>query len=231
MSVRIWNGSNGDYADPTRWNGSAPPQSGDTAEIPAGSVSVTHGLSIGSQTPSGSGVPGSLNIAMGGHAQFHLKSAAIEFAGSTFGVSGPATTAFVNDGTFSDFGGSADFAAPVTGSGTFDFERGKFLASHGVFENSVGSGTSVIVGASSTVALADPAHVAAAISLRPFAQLVLENTHATSSTYAGGTLHLSDGGKQVAALNISAPAGYNFAMSQAGANLVITSVLGPSALA
>ncbi len=188
----------------------------------SGHVVESGSLAIGTTDPAAIGIPGSLRIGLSPNASFVLTGSALEQGSSSVTVSGGAHSAFVNDGRFTDIGGTADFAVPVSGSGTFDLSRGKFAAAHVTFESGVSAGEHVNVHSSSTLTLDQPSKFLGSIAEDPFASLVLKNTAPTSASYAGGVLTLLDHGKIVASLHVGSAAGMGFAVAQSGQDTIIS---------
>ncbi len=82
-------------------------------------------------------------------------------------VSGGPHSAFSQRRTFADIGGTADFAVPVTGSGTFDVSRGKFVAGTLTFEDGVSAGEHVNLNTNSTLNLDRPLQFLGSITETP----------------------------------------------------------------
>ncbi len=64
-------------------------------------------LAVGETDPTGAGVPGDVEVDLANSARFVLTGRILEQTASSFTVSGQAHSSFVNDGSFTDIGGSA----------------------------------------------------------------------------------------------------------------------------
>lgn len=152
-------------------------------------------------------------------------SLSVSFAG------GNSKAELVNSGHVSLLGGSADFAANVTGDGgTFDLEAylsDPLQASTDVvtFQARV-AGQSVHVGYGSQLNLGDGlATQSSSFTEDPFSQVVLRGTQTTGFTYQNGMLDVRNGTVQVADLKIAPTGGANgFSITQIGADAVISAV-------
>jgi hypothetical protein len=211
-------------------SGSHPTRYADIAA--SGLVVETGTLGVGTTDPTGTGVPGDLEINLSRNATFDLTGQALEQGSSSLKVSGGPHSAFSNDGRFTDIGGTADFAVPVTGSGTFDVSRGKFVAGTPTFEDGVSAGEHVNLNTNSTLNLDRPLQFLGSITETPASDVVLKNTASTSASYANGVLTVLDNSKVVASLHINSINDMGFTVSQSGQDTLITTpgAIGASAM-
>ncbi len=192
-------------------------------EIDASGVVIDKGpLNVGTTDILAAGIPGDLTLRLSPLTAFDLTGGATVMARSSLTVTGDKYSAFFNNGTVTDIGGTLDFAAPVLGSGKINVEMGRFIAATATFEDAVSSGQSVLVSPTSTVNIDKPLQFLGSITEDPFGSVVLRDTPSNSSSYDHGVLTVFDYGRVVASLHINSGSDLGFTVAQNGSDTIIT---------
>lgn len=192
-------------------------------------------VNIGTTDPTGGSLPGNLHIALGAGATLDLTGRMHETASSELLVDdarepgqplGGGHGTFVNNGSFSAAGGTADFVADVTGSGSWDLGHGKVGAGARVtFEGSVSAGQTVLLEPSSTLTLDNASQFLGSITEAPGSSIVLAHTPATALSYANGILDVNGASGLLVALRMTSTVGAGFAMQQNAAGDTVISAM------
>lgn len=184
-------------------------------------VVAARGINVGTTDITGRGVPGNLLMQFGSGGRLDLAGGLLAQAGSSVTITGPANSGLVNNSTIAEVGANIDVYIGVHGHGTFTLDESKFFASSLTFHGGVAAGEQVDVDVGSLY-LAKPLEFLGSISETVAGRVVLDNTVATSASYANGILTILDDHSVVAALHINNVGWSGFSVNRSGHDTVIT---------